>query len=57
LIFFKNKGLSDVISSLDGIHDDKTMQRLNFQVDGKGLSPSEAAGTFLISKGLLDMIN
>ncbi len=45
--------VEEALANLGGILDDQTMQRLNFQVDGKGLSPSEAAKAFLQSKGLL----
>ncbi len=33
--------------------DDETMQRLNFEVDTKGLTPAAAAKAFLKSKGLI----
>ena len=49
----KNVALEKALSSLGGILDDETMQRLNFQVDGKGLSPEEAASAFLKLKGLI----
>jgi osmoprotectant transport system permease protein len=49
----KNPGLEKALASLGGLLDDDTMQRLNYQVDGKGLSATKVAETFLKSKGLI----
>ena len=49
----KNTALKKALLSLGGTLDDETMQRLNFQVDGKGLSPEEVANAFLKLKGLI----
>ncbi|MBW1942794.1 MAG: ABC transporter permease subunit [Deltaproteobacteria bacterium] len=43
----------DVLSLLGGCIDDRTMQRLNLDVDGKKKSPAEVAAAFLREKGLL----
>ncbi len=45
--------LGEVLSVLEGLIDDATMQRLNLEVDGKKKPPSEVARTFLKSKRLL----
>ncbi|MFH1243697.1 MAG: glycine betaine ABC transporter substrate-binding protein [Pseudomonadota bacterium] len=45
--------LVQILSSLEGIIDDTTMQRLNLEVDGEKKTPSEVARAFLESKGLL----
>ena len=49
----ENVGLEKVLLSLGVLLDDDTMQRLNFQVDAKGLSPAKVAKDFLKSKGLI----
>jgi glycine betaine/choline ABC-type transport system substrate-binding protein len=49
----KNPGLEKALSSLGGLLDDDAMQRLNFQVDGKGLSAAKAVNAYLKSKGLI----
>ena len=49
----KNRELQQILSELSGILDDKTMQSLNFQVDGQRVNPAEVAEKFLISKGLI----
>jgi glycine betaine/choline ABC-type transport system substrate-binding protein len=45
--------LADILSSLENLLDDRTMQRLNFEVDGNKQSPAQVAKKFLKSKGLL----
>jgi len=49
----KNAGLEKALSSLGGLLDDDAMQRLNYQVDGKGLSAAKVVNAFLKSKGLI----
>jgi glycine betaine/choline ABC-type transport system substrate-binding protein len=44
--------LGDRLSLLSGILDNGTMQRLNYQVDGKKRSPAQVAKEFLKEKGL-----
>jgi len=46
----KNVDLEKALLSLGGLLDDEAMQRLNFQVDGKGLSAAKAVNAFLKSK-------
>ena len=43
-----------VLARLAGVLDDKTMQRLNFEVDEKGRHPDEVARDFLRKQGLLN---
>jgi len=45
--------ISDMLSVLGGALDDTTMQRLNFEVDGKKRSPAEVAEAFLKEKGII----
>ena len=45
--------LVTILSVLEGLLDDESMQRLNFEVDGKKQRPAHVAKEFLISKGLL----
>lgn len=45
--------LITVLSALAGLLDDTTMQRLNFEVDGKKQSPAHVAEAFLRGQGLL----
>lgn len=45
--------LVSVLSVLEGLLDDESMQRLNLEVDGKKRSPAYVARGFLKSKGLL----
>ena len=42
-----------VLGRLAGAIDEETMQRMNYEVDGKGKRPSEVARQFLLSSGLL----
>jgi osmoprotectant transport system permease protein len=49
----ENAELGEALSSLGDILDDETMQRLNFEVDTKGLTPAAAAKFFLKSNGLI----
>lgn len=49
----ENIELGEALSSLGGVLDDETMQRLNFEVDGKGLTPAAAAKAFLKSRGMI----
>jgi osmoprotectant transport system permease protein len=49
----KHPEVSNALSLIAGLIDDANMQRLNFEVDGKGQSPSEVAKGFLRSKGLI----
>ncbi len=44
--------VGNVLSLIEGLIDDDDMQRLNFEVDGKGQSPADVAKRFLTSKGL-----
>jgi osmoprotectant transport system permease protein len=46
--------LGRVLDRLAGLLDDATMQRLNFEVDGKGARPSDVAREFLDGRGLLN---
>ncbi len=43
-----------VLTRLAGVLDDKTMQKLNFEVDEKGRHPDEVARDFLSKQGLLN---
>ncbi len=45
--------LAAILSTLGGVLDDKNMQHLNFEVDGKRQRPAQVARVFLKSKGLL----
>jgi glycine betaine/choline ABC-type transport system substrate-binding protein len=45
--------LIGVLSLLEGLVDNETMQRLNFEVDGKKQHPDKVAKNFLRDKGLL----
>ncbi|MCP4683552.1 MAG: ABC transporter permease subunit [Desulfobacterales bacterium] len=49
----KHPEVVGVLSLIGGLIDDANMQRLNFEVDGKGQSPSDVAKRFLRSKGLI----
>ena len=46
--------LRGVLERLAGLLNDKSMQRLNFEVDEKKKRPNEVARSFLESQGLLD---
>jgi len=39
--------VKDALSRLGGMLDNTTMQRLNFEVDGKGMGPADVAREFL----------
>jgi osmoprotectant transport system permease protein len=45
--------VGDALSRLGGILDNGTMQRLNFEVDGKKMRPAEVAREFLKDEGLI----
>jgi len=45
--------VGNVVSLIGGLIDDANMQRLNFEVDGEGQSPTDVAKRFLRSKGLI----
>jgi glycine betaine/choline ABC-type transport system substrate-binding protein len=45
--------LEDILYLIEGLLDNVTMQRLNFDVDGKKQRPAEVARTFLRAEGLL----
>lgn len=45
--------VGDALSLLGGMLDNATMQRFNFDVDGKKMSPAEVAKTFLKAEGLI----
>jgi len=47
----------EVLARLAGVLDEKTMQRLNFQVDEHGRRPSDVAREFLSEEGLLTQTN
>lgn len=49
----KHPELAAVLTSLDGILDDKTMADLNYQVEGKGKEPKDVAHEFLKAKGFV----
>lgn len=49
----KHPELADVLTSLSGILDDKTMADLNYQVEGKGKEPKDVAHGFLKAKGFV----
>ena len=49
----KHPEVGKVLSLTRGLIDDAHMQRLNFEVDGKGQSPTDVANRFLRSKGLI----
>ncbi len=49
----KHPEVVNVLSLIGGLIDDANMQRLNFEVDGKGQSPTDVAKRFLRSKGLI----
>lgn len=49
----ENPELLDVLSLLGGRINDRTMQRLNFEVDRNRKSPAQVAATFLKKQGLL----
>jgi len=46
--------LRGALELLGGRLDDETMQRLNYEVDGKGRAPADVAREWLESEGLLD---
>jgi glycine betaine/choline ABC-type transport system substrate-binding protein len=43
----------EVLSGLQGLIDDETMQYLNYEVDGKGRRPGDVAREFLAERGLI----
>ena len=45
--------VGNALSLIGSFIDDANMQRLNFEVDGKGQSPTDVAKKFLRSKGLI----
>jgi glycine betaine/choline ABC-type transport system substrate-binding protein len=45
--------IRQVLGKLSGLLDDTTMQRLNYEVDGKKRTPQEVAREFLKSRHLL----
>ncbi len=45
--------VADVLNQLAPLLDDATMQRLNFEVDGKKREPAEVAHEFLVQQGLI----
>ena len=45
--------VGDALSLLAGVLDNATMQRLNFEVDGKKKSPADVAKAFLKAEGLI----
>ena len=49
----KHPEVGNVLSLIGGLIDDANMQRLNFEVDGNGQSPTDVAKRFLRSKGLI----
>jgi glycine betaine/choline ABC-type transport system substrate-binding protein len=46
--------IREALAPLAGLLDDRTMQRLNYQVEGKKRSPAEVAREFLRSSGLIE---
>ncbi len=46
--------IKSILQKLAGSINNKKMQKLNYQVDEKGMKPEEAAREFLISSGLID---
>lgn len=46
--------LNEVLNSLDGILDDKTMANLNYQVETEGKSPEDVAEEFIKGKGIIE---
>ena len=49
----KHPQLGDALLLLGGVLDNAVMQRLNFEVDEKKMSPAEVAKAFLKAKGLI----
>jgi len=45
--------VGDALSLLAGRLDNATMQRLNFEVDGRKKSPADVAKAFLKAEGLI----
>ncbi|MBX6316487.1 MAG: glycine/betaine ABC transporter substrate-binding protein, partial [Isosphaeraceae bacterium] len=50
----RHPGLRETLNRLAGQIDTETMQRLNFEVDGRKRSPREVAREYLAARGLLD---
>jgi glycine betaine/choline ABC-type transport system substrate-binding protein len=46
--------IKEILNSLAGMINDKTMQELNYKVDEQEMNPGDVAREFLISKGLLE---
>lgn len=46
--------LNNVLNTLDGILDDKTMANLNYQVETEGKSPEDLAKEFILDKGIIE---
>lgn len=46
--------LNEVLDSLEGILDDKTMADLNYQVESGGKSPEDVAKEFMLVKGIIE---
>ena len=46
--------LNEVLDSLEGILDDKTMADLNYQVESGGKSPEDVAKEFMLEKGIIE---
>lgn len=49
--------LNDTLKLLDNLIDEKTMAKLNFEVEIEGKKPEEVAKKFLVSKNLLEKSN
>jgi osmoprotectant transport system permease protein len=49
----KHPEVGNALSLINGLIDDDTMQRLNFEVDSKGQRPVDVARKFLISKTVI----
>jgi len=48
-----NPKIAEVLNKLAPLLDDDTMQRLNFEVDGKKREPADVAHEFLVQQGLI----
>jgi glycine betaine/choline ABC-type transport system substrate-binding protein len=49
----KHPGIADALASLAGLLDDRTMQKLNLEVDEKKREPRAVAQDFLVSQNLI----
>ena len=45
--------VGEILARLEGVIDDATMRKLNFQVDVMGKLPAEVARDFLVTANLL----